>query len=233
MFTHQLMILWAVFTLLRLCRSAIMFSCSVVSDSLQPNGLQHTRLPCPSLSPGVCSNSCPLSQKCHPTTSSSVTTFYSCPPSFQASGSFPVSWPFASGDQSFGVSASASVLSLNIQGCFPLGLTDLISLLSKWKWKALNRVWLFATPWTVCSLPCSSVHGILKAKVLKVGSHSLFEEIFSTQGLNPSLWHCRQILNRLSHQGSPAVQGILKSLLKHHNLKASILQCSALFIVQL
>ena len=156
MFTHQLMILWAVFTLLRLCRSAIMFSCSVVSDSLQPNGLQHTRLPCPSLSPGVCSNSCQLSQKCHPTTSSSVTTFYSCPPSFQASGSFPVSWPFASGDQSFGVSASASVLSLNIQGCFPLGLTDLISLLSKWKWKALHRVWLFATPWTVvCRAPLS------------------------------------------------------------------------------
>ena len=83
-----------------------------------------------------------------------------------------------------------------------------------------------------CSLPCFSVHGILQAKVLKVGSHSLLQDIVSTQGSNPSLPHCRWILYRLSHQGSPAVQGILKSLLKHHNLKASVLPCSAFFMIQ-
>ena len=91
----------------------------------------HTRLPCPSLSPGVCSNSCPLSQWCQPTVSSSVTLFSSCPQSFPSSGSFPMSWFFASGGQSIGALASASVLPMNIQGWFPLGLTDLISLLSK------------------------------------------------------------------------------------------------------
>jgi len=149
MFTHQLMIMWAVFTLLLLCCCAVMFSCSVVSDSLWLHGLQHTRLPCPSLSPGVCSNSCPLSQWCHPTSSPSVATFSSYPPSFQASGVFPVSLLVASGGQSIRVSASASVLSVNIQGCFLLGWTDLISLLSKWKWKSLSHVWLFAIPWTV------------------------------------------------------------------------------------
>ena len=82
-------------------------------------------------------------------------------------------------------------------------------------------------------VPCVSVHGILQAKVLKVGSHSLLQDIVSTQGSNPSLPRCRWIFYRLSHQGSPAVQGILKSLLKHHSLKASVLQCSAFFIVQL
>ena len=76
-----------------------MFSLSVMSDSLQPHGLQHTRLPCPPPSPGVPSNSRPLSQWCHPTISSSVTPFSSCPQSFSASGSFPVSWLFASGGQ--------------------------------------------------------------------------------------------------------------------------------------
>ena len=100
-----------------------------MSNSLQPHGLQHARLPCPSLSPGVCSNSWPLSQWCHPTVSSSFTHFFSCPQSFPASGSFPVSQFFASGGQSIG--ASASVLLMNIQGRFPLGWTGLISLPSK------------------------------------------------------------------------------------------------------
>ena len=90
--------------------------------------LQHTRLPCPSLSPRVCSNSCPLSWWCHPTVSSSV-TFSSCPQSFPASGSFPMSWLFALGGQNIG--ASVSVLPMNIQVWFPLELTGLISLLSK------------------------------------------------------------------------------------------------------
>ena len=102
-----------------------------MSNSLQPHEQQHTRLPCPSLSPRVCSNSCPLSWWCHPTISSSVITFSSCPQSFPTSGSFPMSWLFASGGHSIGASASASVLPLNIQSWFPLGLTGLISLQSK------------------------------------------------------------------------------------------------------
>ena len=102
-----------------------------MSNSLWPHGLQHAMLPCPSLSPRVCSNSCPLSQWCHPTILSSVDPFSSCSQSFPASGSFQVSHFFASGSQSIGVSASASVLSMSIQGWFPLGLTVFISLLSK------------------------------------------------------------------------------------------------------
>ena len=106
--------------------------CSVTKcDSLQPHGLQHTRLPCPSLSLGVCSNSCPLSRWWNLTTSSSVTPFSTCSQSFTASSTFPVSWLFASGGQSAGASASPSVLSMNTQGWFPLGLSGLISLLSK------------------------------------------------------------------------------------------------------
>ena len=101
-----------------------------MSDSLRPHGLQHTRLPCPSPSPRVCSNSCPLSQWCHPTISSSVILFSSCLQSFPASGSFPRSRFFTSGGQSIGVSVSVSVLPLNIQDWFPLGLAGLISLQS-------------------------------------------------------------------------------------------------------
>ena len=92
-------------------------------DSLQPHGLQHARLPCPSPTPGACSNLCPLSQWCHSTISSTVVPFSSCLKSFPASGSFPMSWLFALGGQSTGVSASASVLPINIQDWFPLGLT--------------------------------------------------------------------------------------------------------------
>ena len=105
-----------------------MLSHSVVSNSLQPHGLQHARLPCPSPSLGVCPNSCPLNQWCHPTISSSVVLFSSCLQSFPASGSFPVIQLFISGGQSIGASALASVLSMNIQGWFPLSLTGLISL---------------------------------------------------------------------------------------------------------
>ena len=99
-------------------------------DSLQPHGLQHTRPPCPSPTPGVCSNSCPLSQWCHPTISSSVVPFSSSLQSFPASGSFHMSQFFTSSGQSIGVSASASVLPMNIQDWFPLGWTGWISLLS-------------------------------------------------------------------------------------------------------
>ena len=106
-------------------------SLTTTCPTLQPHGLEHARLPCPSLSSGFCSNSCPLSQWCHPTTSSSGALFFSCLQSFPASESFPVSQFFTSGGQSIGVSALASVVSMNIQDCFPLGLTGLISLQSK------------------------------------------------------------------------------------------------------
>ena len=109
----------------------LLFSHQVVSDSLQPHGLQHTRSPHPSLPPGVYSNSCPLSHSCHPTISSSVILFSSRPPSFPASGSFPMSRLYTSGGQSFGTSASASLLPMNIQSSIPLGLTGLTSLQSK------------------------------------------------------------------------------------------------------
>ena len=109
----------------------IQFSCSVMSDSLWPHGPQHVRLPCPSQTPRVHSNSCPLSQWCHPTISSSVVPFSFFLQSFPASGSFTMSQLFVSGGQSIGVSASASVLPMNIQDWFPLGWTDLISSQSK------------------------------------------------------------------------------------------------------
>ena len=112
-----------------------------MSKSLKPHGLQHTRLLCPSQSPEVCSDSHPLSQRCPPTISSSVIPFSSCPQSFPASASFPVSRLFASCGQSIGVSASASVLPMNIQDWFSLGLTGLISLQSK----RLSRVFFNTT----------------------------------------------------------------------------------------
>ena len=139
--------------------SSVQFSCSVVSDSLRPRGLQHARLPCPSSTPRACSNSCLSSQWCLLTISSSVMPFSSCLQSSPAPGSFPKSQFFTSGGPSIGASVSASVLPMNIQGWFPLGLTGLISLL--------------------------------------------------------------------------AVQGTLKSLLQHYSSKASILQHSAFFTVQL
>ena len=112
------------------------FSRSVVSDSLQPHGLQHTRPSCPSPTPGVYSNSCPLSQWCHPTISSSVVPFSSHLQSFPASESFQMSQFFPSGGQSIGVSALASVLPMNTQDWSPLEWTGWISLQSR----GLSRV---------------------------------------------------------------------------------------------
>ena len=143
--THQLLV-------------SVQFTHSVMSDSLRPHRRQHARLPCPSPTPGACSNSCPSSWWCHPTNSSSVIPFSSCLQPFPASGSFPMSQFFASGGESIGTSASISVLSMNIQDWF-----------------------LFRIDW--------------------------FDLL--------------------------AVQGTLKSLLQHHSSKASILQRSAFFIVQL
>ena len=107
----------------------VQFSRSVMSNSLGPHGLQHARLPCPSPTPGACSNSCPSSWWGHPTISSSVVPFSPYFQSFLASGSSPMSQFFKSGGQS--IEASASFFPMNIQGWFPLGLTDLISLQSK------------------------------------------------------------------------------------------------------
>ena len=118
----------------RVC--SVQFSHSVVSYSFWPHGLQHARLPCPSPTPRACSNSCPTSRWRHPTISSSVVPFSSCLQSFPASGSFPISQFFASGGQSIGASASASVLPMYIYYWFPLGLTGFISLQSK----GLSRV---------------------------------------------------------------------------------------------
>ena len=120
----------------RLYYSSVQFSRSVVADSLWPHGLQHARPPCPSPAPGVYPNSCPLSQWCHPTISSSVAPFSSCPQSPPASRSFPMSQLFTSGDQSIGVSDSTSVLPMNTQDWPPLGWTGWISLQSK----GLSRV---------------------------------------------------------------------------------------------
>ena len=111
--------------------TVLLFSHSVVSNSLQPHGLQHTRLPCSSPSPGAYSNSCPLRQWCHPTISPSVTPF-SCLQSFRASRSFLMSQLLASGGKGIGASALVSVLPMNIQDWFSLGLTGFISLQSKW-----------------------------------------------------------------------------------------------------
>ena len=108
---------------------SLLFSHHALPDSLWPNGLQHARPPYPLSSPGVCPNSCPLNQWCHPTISSSVALFL-CPQSFPASGSFAMSWLFTSGGQSFGASPLASVLPMNIQDWFPLRSTGWISLLS-------------------------------------------------------------------------------------------------------
>ena len=116
-----------------LCYVSVQFSCSAMSSSLWPHGLQHARHPCPSPIPRACSNSCQLSRWCHPIISTSVIPF-SCLQSFPASGSFPMSQFFPSGGQSIG--ASASVLPMNIQDWFPLGLTDCISL----QFKGLSRV---------------------------------------------------------------------------------------------
>ena len=147
-------------------KQSLLFSHSVLSDCLQPHGLQHARLPCPSPPPRACSNSCPLSQWCHPTILSSVIPFSHYLQSFPASGSFQMSQFFTSGSQSIGDSASASVLPVNIQDWFPLGLTGLITLLSKGlsrvfssttvsKWKLLSHVWVFASPWTIQSMQFS------------------------------------------------------------------------------
>ena len=140
-------------------KNSIQFSHSVVSNSLRPRGLQHTRLPWQSPTPGACSNSCPLVL---PTISSSVIPFSSCPQSFPESGSFPMSQFFASGGQSSGVSASASVLPMNTQDWSPLGWTGWISLQSKGLSRAFSNTTvqkhqLFNTQLSLCPT-LTSIH---------------------------------------------------------------------------
>ena len=124
-----------------IARDSVQFSRSVMSDSLWPQGLQHPRPPCPSPTPRVHPKPCPSSRWCHPTSSSSVVPFSSCPQSFPASGFFQMSQLFASGGQSIRVSTSTSVLPVTIQDWFPLGWTGWISLQSK----GLSRVFTNAT----------------------------------------------------------------------------------------
>ena len=133
--------------------SSIQFSQSGMSDSLWPHGLQHNRLPCPSPTPRVGSNSCPSCRWWHPTISSSIVPF-SCIQSFPASGSFPVRWFFTSGGQSIGVSAPALVLPRNIQDLFPVGWTGLSYLLTK----GLSRVFSNTTVQIISSLLLSFLY---------------------------------------------------------------------------
>ena len=136
----------------------MLFSHPVVFNSLRPHELQHTKLPCPSQSSGICPSSCPLNQWTHATISSSVALF-SCFQSFPASGSLPVSWLFALGGQIIG--ASKSVLSLIIQGWFPLRLTGLVSLLSK----GLSRVFSSTTVWKHQFLGTQLLYGLVLTSI--------------------------------------------------------------------
>ena len=135
------------------------------------HGLQHTRLLCPPLSPRICSNSCPLSRWCHPTNSSSVAPFSSCPHSFPESGSFLVSQLFPSGSQSIGAPVSASVIPMNIQGWFPLGLIGLISLLSK----GLSRVFSSTTVWNHQFFSANLLYGPTLTSVHDYWKHHSFD----------------------------------------------------------
>ena len=135
-----------------LIHTSVQFSLSVTSNSLRPHGLQHTRLPCPSLTPGAYSNSCPLNQWCHPTISFSVVPFSSCLQSFPASGCFPMSQFFTS---NVGISPSASVLPINVHDWFPLWLTGCISLQSK----GLSRVSSNTIFKSISSLTLSLLYG--------------------------------------------------------------------------
>ena len=140
---------------------SVQFSHSVVSDSMQLHELQHTRPPCPSPTPGVYPNSRPLSQWCHPTIPSSIVPFSSCPLSFPASGSFPMSQLFTSGGQSIGISVSASVLPMNTQDWSPLGWTGWISLQTK----GLSRVFSNTTVQSINSSALSFLYSPTLASI--------------------------------------------------------------------
>ena len=161
-----------------LCLHVLLFSPSLVSDSLHPHGLQHTRLSCPSLSPGVSSDSCPLSRWCHPAISSFVAPL-SCLQSFPASGYFQISQCFSLGGQNIGVSASASVLPMNIQDWFLLGCTGWISLQSK----GLSRVFSNTTV---------QKHQFFCAQ-LSSQSNSHLHTLTAWRALSPTLCFCHPV----------------------------------------
>ena len=148
------------------CPHSVQFSHWVMFNSLQPHGLQHTRPPCPSATTGACSNSCPWSQWCHLTISSSVVPFSSRFQLFLASGSFPISQFFTSGGQSIGVSASTSVLPVNVQNWFPLGWTGWISFQSKGLSRIFSNITVqkhqFFGTRLICGPTLTSVHDYWK-----------------------------------------------------------------------
>ena len=150
-----------------LASALLLFSCSVVSDSLRPHRLQHARLPCPSLSPRVCPNSCPLHQWCHPTISSSVILFLSYLQSFSASGSFPVSRLLTSSGQSIG-GLYVNIL-VSTQYWFPLGLTGWISLLPKGLSRVFSNTTVQKHPFLGCIYNCKYLDIGLQACIYVMG----------------------------------------------------------------
>ena len=177
-----------------------------MSHSLQPHGLQHARLPCPSLSPGVCSHSCPLNPWCYLIISSSVTPFFFCFQSFPASGSFPVNQLFALGGQSIGTSASVSVLPMNIQGWFPSGLTGFISLQPE----GLSRVFSRTTVRSINSLALSLLYGpTLTFVSVQLLSHiRLFATLWTTA--------CQASLSITNSRSPPKPMSIVSVMPSNH-----------------
>ena len=208
-----------------------------MSNSLWPHGLQHNSPPCPSPTPRVYSNFCPLCRWCHPTISSSVIPFSSCLRSFPASGSFPVSQFFASCGQNIAVSASASVLPMNIQDWFPLGWAGWISLQSKGLWRVFSNTTVQKHPFLGAQLSLNhsdsifpSIRVFSNESVLHIRWPKYCSFSFSIIPLNE---HSGLISFRMYWLDLLALQGTLKSLLQHHSLKASILWCSAFFMTQI
>ena len=153
---------WSDIACMTIFFSSVQFRLSVMSNSLRPQGLQDARAPCPSPTPGVYSNSCPLNRWYHPTILSSVVPFSSCPQSFPASGYFPRSQLFTSVDQSIGVSASTSVLPMNIQDWFPLGWTGWIPLQSKGLSRVFSNTTVQKHQFFLYSPTLTSIHGYWK-----------------------------------------------------------------------
>ena len=179
--------------------SFVLFSHPVMSDSLQPHGLQHTRPPGPSPSPGVCPSSCSLHWWCHPAISSSYTLLSFCFQSFLASGAFPMNHLFTSDDQNTRASASPSGLPVNIQGWFPLRLTDLISLMSKGLsglfssttvWRHQSFQWVFTIDFL---LRFAGLISVLSQGLSRVFSSTIVRKHQSFGTLPSSLWSSSHI----------------------------------------
>ena len=230
---------------------SVQFTCSVMSDSLQSHGLQHTRLPCPSPSPGACSNSRTLSRWCHPTTSSSVTPF-SLLQSFPASGSYPVSLLFASGGKVLELQLQHQSFQWIFRGAdyHPVDLSEIFAA----SLTAAHQASLSITnSWSLLKLmPIESVmpsnHLILCPPLLLPPSIFPSVRVFSNESvlhvrwpnywsfsfsISPSNEYSRLISFRMDWVDLLTVQGTLKSILHHDSSKASIIRHSAFFIVQL